>query len=478
MRRVPVYRRSVLKFALTCAVVVGSVAFAANSALADTITITDEAGFRNTANYQSGNILDIHPSTGNTITVYGNILGDNYSISGVTDLLINGNGSIIDSQSKNNNVNSGYQLSNGSTLTINNLTFSNFGKNTVSTLWRDSTLSGAGLYVMTGSSAELNGVSYIENSVYGMGQSGAVVHGHGGAIANEGTIDIVGGSFNSNTLSTEVSIGIRDIAGDAFGGAIYNAGTMTITGAEINDNKASSSAGSFQYSGNAFGGAIYNAGSLTLTGTTIENNSVSSEDNPALGGGIYTTGEITLAGGNTFSNNTDNNGNRANDIYFAGGNLLVNGTGSDEVNTISSGLASSGNSNVILSNGGKLLLNGNNTGFTNGNANVGSDSVLTYGGAGNQSILSGITTVDGNNGAVEFNLDDASYNLDAGKVVTANGVQGQFIKSGDNTLNLTNGDYSSFSGDVIINSGILNYRGGGVYQYVFKSDCSRCDVKL
>lgn len=472
MRRVPVYRRSVLKFALTCAVVVGSVAFAANSALAAEYSIENDSqsgsmvnSIFNQSYYADGNILNV----ANNISV-----GDNLpTIDGISLTIQGATQNVILYGNKNGSSNSGYQLSNGSTLTINNLTFSNFSKD--GSFLSYSELYGSGLYVIDNtSSVILNGVSFTGNSLNGQASLGSKNNLYGGAVANNnGTIEISGGTISGNSAHANDS-GFLTSSGTAYGGAVYNSGTMSISGTTISNNYTHAEGN------NSYGGAIYNSGTLTLTNNTISNNyaEVSSRGGSALGGGIYTTGDITLAGGNTFSNNTDNNGNRANDIYFAGGNLLVNGTGSDEVNTISSGLASSGNSNVILSNGGKLLLNGNNTGFTNGNANVGSDSVLTYGGAGNQSILSGITTVDGNNGAVEFNLDDASYNLDAGKVVTANGVQGQFIKSGDNTLNLTNGDYSSFSGDVIINSGILNYRGGGVYQYVFKSDCSRCDVKL
>ena len=51
---------------------------------------------------------------------------------------------------------------------------------------------------------------------------------------------------------------------------------------------------------------------------------------------------------------------------------------------------------------------------------------------------------------------DSNYSLAANKFTTTDGVTGKFIKSGNAQLNLEGGDYSSFSGDVIVNSGTLN----------------------
>lgn len=463
MRRVPVYRKEAVKFALTCAIIVGSVAFAANSALAAEYTIDNadqpslwqpqiEGSIFNTNYYQNGNILNV----ANNITI-----GDDLpSISGITDLTIRGNEGTIYTISGDSS-NYGYQLSNGASITIQNLNFNNFAKNETLSLWRDNTLSGAGLYVMSGSSVHLNGVSYVENSVYGMGESGAVVQGHGGAVANEGSIDIAGGSFNDNSVSTAVSIGWDDIAGQALGGAIYNAGTMNITNAEISGNEASSTASSSQYSGDALGGAIYNSGTLTLTGTTISGNSVSSRDGDVLGGGIYTTSNITLAGGNSFSDNTDQNGN--NDIYLANNsNLLVKGSDSSTNDTISGGLASANsNSSIQVSDKGKLLLEGNNSRFS-GNATVkGEGSRLTYSGTFDNSVINGTTTLT-EKGEVAFDTtNNNNYNLNlADEKINSADNSGIFVKTGAGTLNLT-GDNSDFTGGVKVEEGTLSYKEGG-----------------
>lgn len=427
MGRVKFSNKEILKKTITCAVIVSSLAFSASSAMAEEISITNGLenptanSIRNTSYYSSGNILNLDPQS--NFEVYGNIYEG--SISGVANLIINGNNSSITSKSTNDNLNYGYKITDGSTIQIKDLTFDSFGyKENVDYLFGSSKYSyGGGLYIQDDkSSVNLSNVSYTNSSLKGDGNMTATSNFYGAAIANNGSLNISDGVITGGTIN----------ATNRWGG---------------------------EPGGDAYGGAIYNTGNLTLTNVEVSSNSVTSVNNSdqALGGGIYTTKDITLAGGNTFSKNYDSNGNRANDIYFENGDLLVNGNGSDKVNTISSGLASSGNSNIILTDGGKLLLEGDNTDFINGNATVGTDSILTYSGSLENSILSGTTTVNEDGGAVELVVNDNAYNLAGGKIVTSDGVNGQFIKSGSGTLNLTNGDYSKFSGDVIVNSGILNF---------------------
>ncbi len=458
-------KKGILKFTITCAVVVSSLAFAANSAMADEITITSglddnvnlSSSLRNPDFYKSGNILNVQldPATypDSTMSVYGNLYDG--SISGVTNLIINGNNSTVDSHSTNGNVNYGYQLSNGSSMTINDLSFTNFGKDDNSII-SSNDLYGALLYVTDkDSSAILNNVSVTGSTLSGNATVAVTKNLYGGAIANNGRVEMTGGSISDNIITA--TSGWIAASGVAHGGAIYNTGDMYISGTTVSNNSATAQTTWASKNTSALGGGIYNTGALTLTNATVSNNRVSIDGSggTALGGGIYTTNNITLAGGNTFADNVDGSG--ANDIYFENGNLLVNGLGSKEVNTISSGLASSGNSNIILTEGGKLLLEGDNTRFTNGNALVGSNSILTYGGSLSESILAGTTTVNGENGAVELVVNDGAYDLESGKIVTSNGVNGQFIKSGNGQLKLTKGDYSGFSGDVIVQSGILNF---------------------
>ena len=452
MRRAPVFKKDIFKFALTCAVVVGSMSFAANSVLAVEINDgTDSTnGIRNSSYYVSNNILDIRPTSDNKITVWGDIIGD--SIAGVTNFVINGNGSMIESQSTNGNLNYAYQITNGSEFTINKLSFNDFGKSDSTALFQSGSLYGGVLYVMdTDSSLTLNDVSFSDSKLSSSVDIGGSINIYGSAIANNGKVEMTGGSITGGKSTAES--GLISASGVAHGGAVYNTGSMSFNGTNISDNKAIAQTTRVNRNTSAYGGAIYNSGTLVLTDSTIENNSVSitgQGGDSALGGGIYTTNNITLAGGNTFKGNSDGRG--ANDIYFESGKLLVNGSGSDVVNTISSGLASAnGNSSIQISNNGKLLLNGDNRNFS-GNATVdGEGSSLTFGGNLEQSKL-GLTTVS-NGGAVEFDTsNNDGYELNTSEITG----QGKFIKSGAGNLVLK-GDHYDFIGDVIVENGVLNF---------------------
>ena len=461
MRRVPVYRKEAVKFALTCAVIVGSVAFAVNSALAAEYTINNddqpglfqppiEGSIFNENYYQNGNILNV----ANNITI-----GDDLpSISGVTDLIIRGNEYTISGNSSNY----GYQLSNGASITIQNLKFNNFAKDDNS-ITGTSNLMGAALYVMdSNSSVVTHNVSYSNNSLTGDSTVGRTVNLWGGAVANKGNLEMNGGTISGSNIAAES--GWIAASGTANGGAVYNEGTMSITEMTISDNSASAETTSLNKNTSALGGAIYNSGSLTLSGTNITGNSAGitgSSGGTALGGGIYTTSNITLAGGNSFSDNTDQNGN--NDIYLANNsNLLVKGSDSSTNDTISGGLASANSdSSIQVSDKGKLLLEGNNSRFS-GNATVkGEGSRLTYSGTFDNSVINGTTTLT-EKGEVAFDTtNNNNYNLNlADEKITSADNSGIFVKTGAGTLNLT-GDNSDFTGGVKVEEGTLSYKEGG-----------------
>ena len=469
MRRVPVYRKEAVKFALTCAIIVGSVAFAANSALAAEYMIKNddqpdqswqpqiEGSIFNTNYYASGNILNVE----NNITVRDDL----FTLDGITDLTIRGSqGQVYTITSGTTNY--GYRLNNGSSMTLNNLKFDNFGiyDNPSSS---SVSLYGAGLHIQdNASTVVLNNVSYTDNLVRGETYylpliANNVVNGYGGAIANEGTLSINGGVFSGNSVSSEQSptFSLGD-TGNAYGGAIYNTHNLTLTGVSIDGNSVSSE----NNQGSALGGAIYNSGSLTLSGTNITGNSAGitgSSGGTALGGGIYTTSNITLAGGNSFSDNTDQNGN--NDIYLANdSNLLVKGSDSSTNDTISGGLASANsNSSIQVSDKGKLLLEGNNSRFS-GNATVkGEGSRLTYSGTFDNSVINGTTTLT-EKGEVAFDTtNNNNYNLNlANEKINSVDNSGIFVKTGAGILNLT-GDNSDFTGGVKVEEGTLSYKEGG-----------------
>ena len=464
MRRVPVYRKEAVKFALTCAIIVGSMAFAANSALAAEYTIDNadqpslwqpqiEGSIFNTNYYQNGNILNV----ANNITI-----GDDLpSISGITDLTIRGNEGTIYTISGDSS-NYGYQLSNGASITIQNLNFNNFAKDDNS-ITGTSNLMGAALYVMdSNSSIVTHNVSYSNSSLTGDSTVALTVNLWGGAVANKGNLEMNGGTISGSKITAKS--GLIAASGTANGGAVYNEGTMSITEMTISDNSASAETTSLNKNTSALGGAIYNSGSLTLSGTNITGNSAEitgSSGGTALGGGIYTTSNITLAGGNSFSGNTDQNGN--NDIYLANNsNLLVKGSDSSTNDTISGGLASANSkSSIQVSDKGKLLLEGNNSGFS-GNATVkGEGSRLTYSGTFDNSVINGTTTLT-EKGEVAFDTtNNNNYNLNlADEKIKSADNSGIFVKTGAGTLNLT-GDNSNFTGGVKVEEGTLSYKEGG-----------------
>ena len=288
------------------------------------------------------------------------------------------------------------------------------------------------------------GTSTIQNGEFNKNSAKSVENNaQGGAIYNNGTLDISNTTFSQNSTQTDEN-------GNAQGGTIYNNGTLNISNTTFSQNSTQTNG-----KGDAQGGAIYNNGTLNISNTTFSQNSTQANgEGNAHGGAIYTTADIVLQGGNTF--NAPSNDIISNDIYLAGGNIIVNNIANTEkANIISSGISSyDTTSSIIIEDNGKLILNGDNTGFK-GNASVGADSTLLYSGDPEKSILSS-TIINGNNGSIEFNFDN-NYTLQAGKVTTDTGINGKFIQSGTGTLTLTNGDYSNFNGEVIINSGMISY---------------------
>ncbi len=106
---------------------------------------------------------------------------------------------------------------------------------------------------------------------------------NGGAVYNEGTLNISGGTFTASKTTKD-------------GGCIYNTGTLNITGGVISENTAGGNGAAIYSSGTAVienadisdnikainGGAIANYGTMTIKDCTINNNTATNS-----GGGIY-----------------------------------------------------------------------------------------------------------------------------------------------------------------------------------------------
>ncbi|HEY6278371.1 MAG TPA: hypothetical protein VIX86_18800 [Streptosporangiaceae bacterium] len=103
----------------------------------------------------------------------------------------------------------------------------------------------------------------------------------GGAIEDDGTLTVTGGTFSGDTTTT------------GFGGAINNTGTLTVTGAVfVNDQSTD-------------GGAIENQGTATITGSVFVGNQASFN-----GGAIHNEGVLNLS-----------------DCWFSGNSAAVGGGG-------------------------------------------------------------------------------------------------------------------------------------------------------
>jgi predicted outer membrane repeat protein len=136
-----------------------------------------------------------------------------------------------------------------------------------------------------------------------------VRHGGGatdtdGAIYNDGTLMINGGTFSGNT-------------GDDYGGAIYNDGTLTISHASFRSNTSLYAGAIYSedyltvtdttFTGNVstdyYGGAVYNDDSAQITGSTFTANSTN-----GYGGAIYNEDVMTVTGSTFIRNQAEYGG--------------------------------------------------------------------------------------------------------------------------------------------------------------------------
>jgi hypothetical protein len=138
----------------------------------------------------------------------------------------------------------------------------------------------------------------LRNNEFRIGSSGQ----GGGAIFNEGAVEISGGKVINNRVGGTTS------DPDLYGGAIKNHGTLTITNGEVSGNYAAKG----PPSNSGRGGAIVNNGTFTMSGGTISDNKADT-----AGGGVATEhlGAIfNMSGTAIISDNTV-------------GSLLITGSG-------------------------------------------------------------------------------------------------------------------------------------------------------
>src|SRR5262249_31768540 len=116
----------------------------------------------------------------------------------------------------------------------------------------------------------------------GLETGGTMVGGEGGAIYNQGTVNLIGVTVASN-------------AAPGFeGGAIFNTGVLSISGGSLTGNSSE---------GYGEGGAIFNdaGGSVTIDAATLTGNSAGSAGS---GGAIFNIGSLVVRDFSTFSGNS------------------------------------------------------------------------------------------------------------------------------------------------------------------------------
>lgn len=213
-----------------------------------------------------------------------------------------------------------------------------------------------------GGEMNLNGIvtfvnNYAGKGVTAIGGTSYATTAHGGAIYNDGELNIASGVSDAvyfgNDTGTPGSAGNYAIAeGEAAGGAVYNDTNGEINAIRSNTIFQENYAQSLS-TGSALGGAIANYGKIALEGGTYTNNRAVSANGSALGGAIYNgvkdsvKGKITLdVDQNTvFSGNSAKSGGA---IYNAG---IIDGTvSSDAILRFTGNSASETSGDMALGN--------------------------------------------------------------------------------------------------------------------------------
>jgi uncharacterized repeat protein (TIGR01451 family) len=281
------------------------------------------------------------------------------------------------------------------------------------------TLAGGGarlFYVGFGSSLTLQNVT-VTGGAPPVGDSG-------GAIFNEGSLNIIDGTQLTNNVANTTIGG---------GGAIYNNGgtVVVINGSVISNNDVINAS---PLSGG--GGIKMSGGSLT-----IDNSNVSFNDTPlGMGGGISCTScNIVMSGGASISNNTSGDGGG---MYYSGTGTLnitsavfannsANGTGNRRGGAIL--FDATGISTITASFSGNIADNGFGGAFYVQSGHTVNFTNSTF--TGNQTV--GGASQGGvafNNGVVNFNNVTFTGNLDAGTTATIIINNGGTADFGNNTL--------------------------------------------
>lgn len=396
-----------------------------------------------------------------------NLTGQIYSNSHYAGALYNQMGSIDITNSffTNNSANSGsinfgiggaiYNLS-GGTIDVD------------STLFEGNYSGGASAYggaIANGYLSSAISTAYINNSIFKNNYGVADPFGQGGAIYNNGNIEINNTQFIENHL--------QGSSGSLLlGGALYNSGNMTVNSSSFDGNYFNEAA---QMS--VSGSAIANTGTLNIANSVFTNNkSVIGDGSVISGGTIYNANSATIEG-SVFSNNESNGGSQGTNIY---GGVINNYTDSSTLviknSTFNSNVSVAGEGDrawggVIYNDGDATIENstiennsisgGNNTTVQGGaiyNTANGTVNIIGSNIENNKTVSTSENTLGGgiyNLGTIIIENSNLENNYGAnGKLNDIYNDNGIITVQGDGTTNILSG---------IEGSGTVNKNGSGVF---------------
>ena len=396
-----------------------------------------------------------------------NLTGQIYSNSHYAGALYNQMGSIDITNSffTNNSANSG-SINFGIGGAIYNLSGGTI--NVDSTLFEGNYSGGASAYggaIANGYLSSAISTAYINNSIFKNNYGVADPFGQGGAIYNNGNIEINNTQFIENHL--------QGSSGSLLlGGALYNSGNMTVNSSSFDGNYFNEAV---QMS--VSGSAIANTGTLNIANSVFtDNKSVIGDGSVISGGTIYNANSATIEG-SVFSNNESNGGSQGTNIY---GGVINNYTDSSTLviknSTFNSNVSVAGEGDrawggVIYNDGDATIENstiennsisgGNNTTVQGGaiyNTANGTVNIIGSNIENNKTVSTSENALGGgiyNLGTIIIENSNLENNYGAnGKLNDIYNDNGIITVQGDGTTNILSG---------IAGSGTVNKNGSGVF---------------
>ncbi len=232
-----------------------------------------------------------------------------------------------------------FDVRDGATVTINNLTIRNGNSRTG-----------------TGGGLRNNGTLTVTSSTIKQNHADA---SYGGGISNVGTMALTSSTINNNSSK--------------YGGGIRNNGKLTIDTSTVSNNY-----------GDMMGGGIYNTGTLIVQHQTVISQNGSEGESDASGGGIYNSNKLTATDSTIKENRGDYGGGMFNtatgSATLSGMSIRANVSTSD-LNSIGAGIANFGDlmlaNSAVVSNTTTVGLGAGGGVYNNGGATIKNTSIMS-----------------------------------------------------------------------------------------------------